>query len=1359
MKRILLFAFLCLGAVLTGGETLKLENSWEFLPAVKSTPLPGADAEWKPRKEGNPHSVWQRMNFRIPEKFAGQRFFLFFNQINGDAIVFVNGKKAGERLGPFGEIEITSQARVGKNELLVFVTRDYTDISRGEKEDLLRSFIGGSLADRHRRIPLEKVPLGISEPVDLLIRPVPSAFTDCEVRTSVSGKKIEFRLEIETLDPVAKPLVSIRIFDQDNNVALQFDSTLPELKKGTNRAVLSRSWKNPHLWELDAPYLYRAEVTLHDSAEGGRILDSFTLPFGFREISTAGRSLLLNGHPMRWRVEWYNLGISPNSVTLLKLLGRNLIYAQPHSELWFREWFSAPYYSQEFLDLLDRNGIGLLMPVPSVNYLPELNEKPELLNAYRTETEAFMRRYRNHPCLIGWSVAMNNFCPTEVMTPAGIGVRKAYQEPAARVIQTAFDVVHEIDPTRIVYGHHAGGNSGDIATANIYPNLMPLQEVADWPELWAQQGNMPMFASEYAAVYDGTYFKGKSFLMTEYGAMLFGEKAYDMETEKQLEETLRLSAEADYHGTILSRSLSFLPMYWEIQKRYIEATDRAWRSWGVSGWHYFNLFVAYGEYPGGRKPYVWKEYYAGMPEPLTQRPDWANPLFDAHAKYMQTLLVYLGGSPVHTDRTHIYTSGETVEKCIATVWDGGGETTVAASWKLLDASGKTILSGKRDVVLKPGEIRNVPFSFRAPDVPERSEFQLELSGIGNGREFRDVLALTVFPAKKVTASTAKVRLFDPKNLSGYIRELVPDTVAFKAGEKLLPGEVLIIGREALTGLQQFPFSAADLEAGARVVILEQRPEVWEAMGFRVIDVGARQVWAGTAPGMLLNGLNESDLAYWRGKSTLLPEFQYARRYDITPAPRSSNRHTVASTLPEIPEGSGFIPLLVSEFDLNYSPLMRWNIGSGMLLICSLDFTGRAGNDPAATRLAANLIDYAASAKCSPGKAVIHSLAADTDPAATILVTSEGKNPEIDRYLSAGGTVLRMNLSAETLETLGVKSSSAQIRRVSAPHGELKAGPQGEKGDPGEKVSAPHGELKDAVSRNLLRWRDALEVNRIIGGEGEIDCDGIFLIRNVGKGREIFCQVSSELLDKRYQNDPDRREGIALSIQRLRQLPGRILTHFGAASSPEARKRLLTLLMAPAFQELGFWNVLGPYRAAATVTDPASILDTVFPGEGQALKGDLNPNFSFPGADGRQVDFRPTVSADAKGFVNLGQTLKAFGNNEVAYAVKIIHADKPRKAMLRIGADYFFRLYVNGEPVYEQSEGHGAVAPNRFRIMIDLVEGDNVITMKILSGTQGFGFFAELSEPGEVGRDRQIGARDPLYDNQLKIRTPYEFIFW
>ncbi len=1269
------------------------EADWStnFTTTVRGA-QPPAGASWTKDDAAKANSQFLRRKLAIPADWNNGRISLDFERVNGNAIIFIDSKRVGERPGPYGEIDITKFVKAGNtHELLIFNTRDYTDVSRTFETDLLRYTARGPKST-YGPVSMDKWAMGINAPFSLVHRPAPAALTSGWTETSFRSKSITLYAEVDAEREVKDAVVSAEILDAEGKKVLELREKLT-LKPGVREVKLFSKWENPILWELDRGYVYTAKITLADAS--GKVTDSHAFPFGFREVWTEGRNLMLNGHVARFRVEWSTFGMNQNSVSFFKLLGRNMIYFQSNPSGWWRNNTTSEVFGfpQDVIDLCDREGIAVLLPVPTVNFMRDhFLKNQDLRKQYQEEAEIFMRRYRNHPSILAWCLSMNAFNPKDAIYPWSMGRRRDYSHVQADVLESAAKMIKEIDHTRLAYSH-ADGNLTDLATSNLYPNFAPLQETEDWPELWAKEGDMPFWACEFAAVYDGSYFKGKSFYLTEYAAIQLGPEAYKLETEKQLEETIKLGLNNRGHGQDMRHVAEYTPLYYEVQKRYVEAMDRAWRTWGVLGWHYFNFHLGYGEPPEakGYKPFA---RYSPMTKPVTERPDWASPQFDYYAKNMQQLLVYVGGAPDFTDKTHSFYTGETVTKQFVAVWDGPGSVNLDASWELLDEKGSRAASGKFDALtLQAGDIKFVPFTFAAPAVKERAGYKLKLTVNGWRGTQTDEFAVQIFPKQK-TLELKNVRLYDPQNLSGWVKELIPAAKAIKAGEKPAVSDILVFGRESLRIGDKLPYTADDIRNGLRVIFLEQKPEVWEAMGFRNYEPSSRQVFP------LLLDLPAEDLAYWRGKSTLLPEFQAPRAYDIPVAPKTSNRNTVATSVMEIPQAVGFVPLLACEFDMNYSPLLAFLAGKGMILYSTLDFTGRAGTDPAATNTAAMLFEKAELGNGSD-KVAVH-----------------------------------VNLTPEELGKYGIKTEPAKTRRITGPE-EL---------------------LGLYLTPNMLRFRDEITYNKIISAQkgDDIYYDGTLLLRKNGENVDVFCQLSPELLEKKYAADPNKAEGAALTVLRLKQAVARLKTLGRNNDDPAVLDRLLKVRKGAAYQDLDSWTAFGPFDPKTT--DVKKALAIEFPGEKAALAGDLNPNITYRSGS-KELDFRTTATAEADHFLNLGRAVKETAGNMIAYGVREVHSPSARKATLRFGFDYFGRVYVNGKLVFEQSENHGSPKPNRFRIRVNLKEGANVITFKVFSGTKGFGFWANLAEPEAEGETSESAPQELIYDPVIKTRNPYEYHYW
>jgi len=121
------------------------------------------------------NSLWYEVGFSVSSEHGKKRVLLDFPRMEGDAIIFVNGQRVGEVLAPGGEIDISGQIQWDKpNHARIFVTRDYSGISRSFQDDVLR--YQARAAEGHK-LPMEKWALGISQPPVLVVRPA-EAITD-----------------------------------------------------------------------------------------------------------------------------------------------------------------------------------------------------------------------------------------------------------------------------------------------------------------------------------------------------------------------------------------------------------------------------------------------------------------------------------------------------------------------------------------------------------------------------------------------------------------------------------------------------------------------------------------------------------------------------------------------------------------------------------------------------------------------------------------------------------------------------------------------------------------------------------------------------------------------------------------------------------------------------------------------------------------------------------------------------------------------------------------------------------------------------------------------------------------------------
>jgi hypothetical protein len=287
----------------------------------------------------------------------------------------------------------------------------------------------------------------------------------------------------------------------------------------------------------------------------------------------------------------------------------------------------------------------------------------------------------------------------------------------------------------------------------------------------------------------------------------------------------------------------------------------------------------------------------------------------------------------------------------------------------------------------------------------------------------------------------KIALFDPKGETAkLLKGMGVRWETVKADADLSAYDVLIVGKGALT-LEGAAPAIAPVRDGLKVIVFEQTADVLEKrLGFRVAEYGLRWVFQRVPDHPLLAGLAEEHLRDWRGASTILPPrltYERAAQFNYVPTVkwsgipvtrlwRCGNRGNVASALIEKPARGDFLAILDGGYALQYSPLLEYREGKGMVLFCQVDVNGRTETDPAAETLARNLLLYVSAWRPGVNRSVVYA----GDPAGKSHLRSAGVS--LAEYAGRG-------LSADQVLVVGPGGGRKLAADAAAIAGWLKAG--------------------------------------------------------------------------------------------------------------------------------------------------------------------------------------------------------------------------------------------------------------------------------------------------------------------------------
>jgi hypothetical protein len=599
-------------------------------------------------------------------------------------------------------------------------------------------------------------------------------------------------------------------------------------------------------------------------------------------------------------------------------------------------------------------------------------------------------------------------------------------------------IVERLDPTRIVY-HHASGNLGSMWDSNFYPNFTPIQELDDWFEHWTTKGVKPAFTCEYAAPgsFDWAMFRGWfrgersfsnvpvqwEFCFAEWASQFLGDRAFqisDMEKANLRWEAKKFRAGGvwfrwDYPYEIGS---NLFDDRHAVNAMYLTDNWRAYRTWGLSGdspWEYASYWRLRNgvdkrrvdlpidwenlQRPGYSPDYV-EHHYERM-DMAYGRADWV-PTADAKAilRNNMPLLAYIGGKPAaFTSKDHNFLPGETVEKQIIVINDSRDPVTCDCAWSL---NLPRPVNGGAKITVPPGGQVRLPLLVALPaGLPPGGYVLGATVTFSTGETQSDSFALQVQPPRVLPVrNLEKIALFDPAGETARLLDRLGCTYRLvTAGMDLSSYDILVIGKAALTVNGPGP-DVSRVRDGLKVIMFEQTSAVLEnRFGFRVEEYGLRQLFPRVPDHPLLKGLDVASLRDWRGSATILPprlKYQLSDKFDGAPAIqwcgidithvwRCGNRGNVASVLIEKPARGDFLPILDGGFSLQYSPLLEYHEGKGLVLFCQADVTGRTETDPAADLLARNIVTYATTWKPA---SIRHALYVG-DPAGKSFLEKEG----------------------------------------------------------------------------------------------------------------------------------------------------------------------------------------------------------------------------------------------------------------------------------------------------------------------------------------------------------------------------------
>jgi beta-galactosidase len=375
---------------------------------------------------------WYRKHLAIPAADAGRRIYLDVDGAMSYATVWLNGQFVGG--WPYGyaswRVDLTPLVKAGADNVLA--------IRLDNPKDSSRWYPGGGI---YRNVWLVKTaPVHIAHWGTYVTTP--------EVSAQSATVKIQVSLENDA-EADAAVTVKNEIFElkadgrQGKSVAALATAGVKIAAHQSfpteGQIILPR----PRLWSIERPQRYVVETSIEQDGKG---VDHYETPVGIRTIQfTADNGFLLNGKrvPLNGVCDHHDLGalgaaISTRAlerqVEVLKQMGGNAI----------RTSHNPP--APELLEVCDRLGMVVMDEAFDCWKAGKKRNDYHLLFSdwHDPDLRALVRRDRNHPCVILWSIG--NEVPDQG-TPAGPQLAAELRgivrsEDTTRPVTSAYDHIN-----------------------------------------------------------------------------------------------------------------------------------------------------------------------------------------------------------------------------------------------------------------------------------------------------------------------------------------------------------------------------------------------------------------------------------------------------------------------------------------------------------------------------------------------------------------------------------------------------------------------------------------------------------------------------------------------------------------------------------------------------------------------------------------------------------------------------------------------------------------------------------------------------------------------------------------------------
>lgn len=330
----------------------------------------------------------------IPAEYKNKSVYIYFEGANQVTDVYINRRHAGQHKGGYTRFsfDITPFLKFGENNEISLQVNNAHDVNIPPLSADF-TFFGGVYRD---------VYLDVREKVH--ISPEDLASSGVYIRTpKVSRQSADAEIETVLNNKTSQPqevIIEHLIRHPDGTEAdrREISILLPPNQAG-KRVTSTHTLRDPQLWSVETPQLYRVKTTVKDK-KTGRVWEQTTHTFGLRWFRfDPDKGFYLNDKPLKLigtnrHQDYKEKGNALEDayhirdIRLLKAMGGNFL--------------RISHYPQDplILEMCDQLGILASVEIPIVN---AVTEAQAFLDNSVFMAEEMVRQNFNHPSLIMWS--------------------------------------------------------------------------------------------------------------------------------------------------------------------------------------------------------------------------------------------------------------------------------------------------------------------------------------------------------------------------------------------------------------------------------------------------------------------------------------------------------------------------------------------------------------------------------------------------------------------------------------------------------------------------------------------------------------------------------------------------------------------------------------------------------------------------------------------------------------------------------------------------------------------------------------------------------------------------------------------